>query len=331
MNQQIDDDVLPDGLAALGVIDRPTPATLDRARVVLFEQIAGSAVVHVPHRFGGGRSGRPGGSSRRRIAILVAASIAAAGAAVAAPSFINGFGDQPASSAGAADFLDSMALVAGRQGGDWQHAKWWYTKSEHKQGAKGAMGIRQIWQGHEHGMWLIESLRPGWNPNMHPGKEKHNPVEEPDDDRWTYVLPGRDLDWDDLWTLPTDPTALAQILSAGWSGQGYTRDSQRFDDVLNLLDESPAPPSLRAALYQVAADIPGVHLVGTVTDALGRQGTAIEMKIDKEGDRERFIIDPSNGFLLQVNEGDYVSTILMQGATANHDSVPKQPMPNSGP
>jgi hypothetical protein len=38
----------------------------------------------------------------------------------------------------------------------------------------------------------------------------------------------------------------------------------------------PAPPALREALYEVAANLPGVKLVGHYKDALGRIGTAVE-------------------------------------------------------
>jgi hypothetical protein len=43
----------------------------------------------------------------------------------------------------------------------------------------------------------------------------------------------------------------------------------------DLLRESDASPELRAALFKVAAGIPGVKLLGTVTDSDGRSGTAI--------------------------------------------------------
>jgi hypothetical protein len=74
--------------------------------------------------------------------------------------------------------------------------------------------------------------------------------------------------------------------------------AELYTVVGDLLRESPAPPALREALYEVAAGIPGVKLVGNYQDALGRTGTAVER------DSETLVIDPSNGQLLAEIQGD---------------------------
>jgi hypothetical protein len=73
---------------------------------------------------------------------------------------------------------------------------------------------------------------------------------------------------------------------------------EEFVEVGDLLRESPAPPALREALYEVAANIPGVVVKGHYTDALGRTGIAVE----RNG--EALVIDPGNGQLLADIEGD---------------------------
>jgi hypothetical protein len=107
------------------------------------------------------------------------------------------------------------------------------------------------------------------------------------------------VDWDGLDHLPTNVARLKTLLLAGGSGRA-------FDQIAYLLGESPARPALRAALYQVLAQLPGVQLKGAVKDSVGRTGTAIEFaqgNVYPEGDvMERLIIDPKTGLLLERAE-----------------------------
>lgn len=64
----------------------------------------------------------------------------------------------------------------------------------------------------------------------------------------------------------------------------------------DLLSESVAPPRLRASLYDVAASIPGITLVGTTKDALGRTGLAVAAS--RNDSRLELIFDPATSALL---------------------------------
>ena len=79
----------------------------------------------------------------------------------------------------------------------------------------------------------------------------------------------------DLSKLPTDPAQLAAMISSRKIEGGPPGPAEDFVQVGDLLRESDASPELRAALFKVAAGIPGVKLLGTVTDTDGRSGTAI--------------------------------------------------------
>ena len=57
----------------------------------------------------------------------------------------------------------------------------------------------------------------------------------------------------------------------------------QFDIVNNLLELPVASNKLGPVLYRILAQLPGVEVIGTRTDALGRSGTAIE---DPPGVRE---------------------------------------------
>ena len=75
--------------------------------------------------------------------------------------------------------------------------------------------------------------------------------------------------------------------------------------VRDMLLSPVAPPALRAALYQVAAGLPGVRFLGAETDRLGRHGLAVGLS---HGDdtharaSEVMVFDPDTGLLLQSEE-----------------------------
>jgi hypothetical protein len=102
----------------------------------------------------------------------------------------------------------------------------------------------------------------------------------------------------DLAGLPTDPTALlADIEDGKVENAGVpVGAAEAFQTVGDLLENTAASPALRAALYHVAAEIPGVTLVGTVTDAVGRSGTAVAYT--SGGERDELIFDPTTSDLL---------------------------------
>jgi hypothetical protein len=77
-----------------------------------------------------------------------------------------------------------------------------------------------------------------------------------------------------LTTLPTDPARLrAWIYDHKAGGQGA--DDQAWTDIGDLLKETLVPPKLAAALFKVAATIPGASVVPHATDAAGRPGIAV--------------------------------------------------------
>lgn len=102
----------------------------------------------------------------------------------------------------------------------------------------------------------------------------------------------------DLTSLPTDPTTLLSEIEAGDvdSGGLPPGDAGAFQIVEELLQETDASSALRAALYEVASEIPGVSLVGAVHDAVGRPGVGVAYT--GGGVRDVLIFDPSTSELL---------------------------------
>jgi hypothetical protein len=192
-------------------------------------------------------------------------------------------GDGPAATADAATFLRSVAAASAAQPGDWKDAAFWYSKSRTDDGS--ATTVREIWIAH-HGPGRLSD---GTKPEVLEGPMIFS------------AGGGSSTDWDGLWALPTDPAALERVLREGRQGAGPDADSELFTSVGDLLRESPVPPAVRSALYRVAANVPGVRLVGAVTDAAGRHGVAVE-----RGEGRllmRYVVDPADGRLLEEQSG----------------------------
>ena len=108
----------------------------------------------------------------------------------------------------------------------------------------------------------------------------------------TNLSPMRPLD------LPADPDALFARLKHDATGHGDGLYEEMFTLVGDSLRETNASPAQRAALYEVAARIPGVELVGRVHDPTGRPGIAVAMRNTADGVRETLVFDPRTAELL---------------------------------
>jgi hypothetical protein len=75
--------------------------------------------------------------------------------------------------------------------------------------------------------------------------------------------------------LPDDPAKLATLLEARKIEGGPKGPGEDFVQVGDLLREDYVRPALRSAIFIVAEQIPGVRLLGTVTDQVGRSGIGL--------------------------------------------------------
>jgi hypothetical protein len=132
----------------------------------------------------------------------------------------------------------------------------------------------------------------------------------------------------DLSKLPTDPAKLAALISSRKVEGGPPGPAEDFVQVGDLLRETSASPELRAALFKVAAGIPGVKLLGTVTDSDGRSGTAIAFPHAARGDEEKTIGGgsvPASGASATPSPAPSDST-----STSPSPSAPAIPAPGAG-
>lgn len=100
--------------------------------------------------------------------------------------------------------------------------------------------------------------------------------------------------------LPSDPDALYARLQHEAAGNGNGVDAEMFTLVGDSLRETSATPEQRAALFQVAARIPGVELLGRADDTAGRSGIAVAR--DHAGIRSTLIFDPDTSALLSEED-----------------------------
>jgi hypothetical protein len=77
-----------------------------------------------------------------------------------------------------------------------------------------------------------------------------------------------------LTTLPTDPGQLRAWIYRHPDGQ-QPADEQAWTDIGDMLREMLVPAKLAAALFRVAATIPGAQVIPHVTNVLGRPGIAV--------------------------------------------------------
>jgi hypothetical protein len=114
----------------------------------------------------------------------------------------------------------------------------------------------------------------------------------------------------DFSTLPTDPAALAKLVREGRVGPsglvpvgeypGLSPSAELGRITGSLINEGYASPGMRSALYQVIAGLPGMKLLGTVSDGIGRTGTAVALTDGQSGEQTVLIFDPNTSAILEV-------------------------------
>ncbi|WP_229072010.1 CU044_5270 family protein [Actinoplanes sp. DH11] len=139
------------------------------------------------------------------------------------------------------------------------------------------------------------------------------------DSRDIYALGDAGVSVPDLEKLPADPAALRSALLKHFDGGGGDLPTDREQWLLSvatgLITDIPVSGPVRAAAFRLIAGLPGVRLLGTVTDQRGRQGDgfAFTAATPAGGSIERrFIIDTATGRAL----GEESHVLRPAGATA---------------
>jgi hypothetical protein len=272
--------------AAPGPSTAETTAARDRLLAVMDDVPSGRASA-APHRaIPAGRTGR-----RRWIPVAVAAAatavgIAAVSIAVAGPWRTQPGSTQPGSKPAAltAAFVlrQAASAAAGRPAG---HGRFFVSESEYITPADGQddPALRTIWIGNGVTGRLVQG--------------GHGSA---------AITPGisfgrRTLTWAQLQSLPMAPGPLLADIARVSRNMGQPLVNAEFNNIVGLLFESPSPPALRSALYDVAARLPGVTLVANSPDLIGRTAAEVYLPPGFPGNGgEALFFDPSSSAVLGV-------------------------------
>lgn len=287
-----------------------------------------------------GRTARRRGLPRGPRARGVAAAAAIAVAVVVVALTTDGEGTLSTGDARAAQKLNQAADAALRTPGPGRlrEGQYWYTRS--RSGYLTTIGDAPPYS------YLAPAVREDWLDRDGGGLARQRPAGDPifpgprDRERWrasgspplavgdleeielgacddapggdcgSFFLGNDAIDYEGLLALPTATDALYERLrDAAAEGGGSSVDDELFTIVGDTLRSTPAPPPLRAALYRVAARVPGVIYLGEMRDAVGRPGVGVAR--DDQGVRSVLIFDPETGAMLgeedrQLEPVDYV-------------------------
>lgn len=301
-----------DRLRAAGDVAPPSPSVVNAARTAVRAAATDSGTVVT-------LAGSPQGHRSRRRILGSAAAVAAIAVGVAVYPTVGVGSSPPAAEADAASFLHRMADTAGA--GSVLNSPYWKVETRTAVTSSAPGGVPSTktetdteWLSRNRflrtstggGVMEFTGLANGWalSPDGRARSTAGYHVTQQGAHELTSwsvggMVPGRGeaITWDQLKTLPTEPKALRARLLGGVGGAPEA-DKQLFNGIDALLANAPAAPRLRAALFEVLADIPHVRLVGRVKDSAGRSGTAVELRMGRGS--SRLIIDPETSKLLEA-------------------------------
>ncbi|MGL5859356.1 MAG: CU044_5270 family protein [Angustibacter sp.] len=138
----------------------------------------------------------------------------------------------------------------------------------------------------------------------------------------------------ELLALPRDTDQLYEAVERATrtmqADGGNTRpgEAQMLAIVCDVLSNPGVPSDLRAALYRVAARIPGVDIVEGATDGLGRTGSAIRTVEEDTGIARQLVFDPATGEVLATRQVSDDGVVYYEDAITQRaivDSIDDRP------
>ena len=140
--------------------------------------------------------------------------------------------------------------------------------------------------------------RAGWVAAGSPPLPRAGRVED------TSASGGMLLDAATISRLPTDPPTLRKMIEAREirGVEGPPGEAETFTLIGDMLREAYLPSEVRAALYRLTAELPGVELLGDVEDPAGRPGIGVAYTDRRRGIRHELIFDPETSALLGERE-----------------------------
>ena len=297
------------------------------------------------------RRRRPGG--HRRTVLVAGAVLTAAAVAIATATAVGTHASPPAPKAGqpaapatAAQLLVKIAAAAARQPAPVvRDSDFTYIRSEvayevdsisngHETSSMENLHERRIWLPVANvcatGLLIEQGERTPISPfPVVNGKVDRDPPKGTPMPNFTCPSEGHlgDTTYRLLQSIPTQPDALLAYLKAG---KKWTNDDPPTE-IGDMIRETIMPPALAAALYRLAATLPGATLVPHATNVAGRAGIGImwTSKTARQVYKNEWIFDKTT--LRFIGEKTYdpgtgrltgESAIIQQAFTAKAGQVP---------
>lgn len=185
--------------------------------------------------------------------------------------------------------------------------------------------------------WQAPTVRRFWLGNGVPGR-----LQQPLGSKPILISAGVDagnssVTWAQLRALPTSAGPLrvaVERMSEGMTPKYPNAVTyNEFGTITDLLVEAPAPPALRAALYRLAATLPGITLITGATDLIGRYATEVYLPPRRQDppNGQALFFDPSTGNVLgwaQISDAGaqcpprYESAILVSSYVNSAGKLP---------
>ena len=297
------------------------------------------------------RRRRPG--EHRRTVLVAGAVLTAAAVAIATATAVGTHASppapkagQPAASATAAQLLVKIAAAAARQPAPVvRDSDFTYIRSEvayevdsisngHETSSMEKLHERQIWLPVANVCATGLLIEQGEHTPISPfpvanGKVDRDPPKGTPVPNFTCPSEGHlgDTTYRLLQSIPTQPDALLAYLKAG---KKWTNDDPPTE-IGDMIRETIMPPALAAALYRLAATLPGATLVPHATNVAGRAGIGImwTSKTARQVYKNEWIFDKTT--LRFIGEKTYdpgtgrltgESAIIQQAFTAKAGQMP---------
>ncbi|WP_141579387.1 CU044_5270 family protein [Actinomadura sp. WMMA1423] len=306
---------------------------------------------------------------------LVATATAVTGAVVLSSGTTPRAPDRPAASPVSARTV-LLAAATKAEGAPAGHGRYWSAVT--REGGQMIMGDREYYSVREIGLWDAGPGRHAWvggrrvslrdlgpapagGPVVSPGpgaSVRPSPHRTAADGAtpWTRskVKGGeafRLADWEgatapDVRGLPADPQSLRRFLDRALDQvPGRVDSAEWLMSNAQKIGAAPVRPGVRAAMYRLLADSPGIRTLGSVTDPLGRRGDGVarQVRADDAVVEERLIIDPASGRLLaqesvlvkpgRLSRGAEPGTVFSYSALVSYgwtDKAPAYPVEPTG-
>lgn len=120
--------------------------------------------------------------------------------------------------------------------------------------------------------------------------------------------------------LPTNPAVLLARLERTYASHRARVYAFVFGAIADDLRDPNASAAQRAALFEAAARLPGVRLLGERTDSAGRKGLGFAMVTPEDSVRLTLIVDPRTALLLEQIEETLPGNAIPAGTVTSRQT-----------